>query len=135
MSSISSQSTTPATGTPHAGAAELWRGVLIGLIPLGVLAVIAAASVALTAVVRALTSGQDFSTEQLAVVLTLGIGLALGFVTYLIAIVWVWRRMTTWRLSGYARKAAGALWALAITALIVLLPVVLALVIPQHPAP
>lgn len=133
MSSTVSPTTTP--GMSHTRAAELWRGVLIGFLPLGLLVVIAAAALALTAGVRALVGGQAFSTEQLAVVLTLGIGLALGFVVYVIAIVRVWRRMTTWRLPGYARQATGALWALAITALIVLLPVVLALVIPQHPAP
>lgn len=94
-----------------------------------------AAAVGLTAVARALTSGQSFATEQLATILTLALGLALGFVLYSIAIVRVWRRMTAWRLAGAVRRATGALRALAITALIVLLPVVLALVIPQHPAP
>jgi hypothetical protein len=105
------------------------------LLPLGVLAVLVAAAVGLTAGVRALTSGQGFSNEQLATVLTLGIGLALGFLGYTIAIVRIWRCMTAWRLAGAGRQATGALWGLAITALLVLLPVVLALVIPQHPAP
>lgn len=135
MSSTSAQPTTPGAGVPPARIPELWRGFLIGVIPLGVLAVVVTAAVALTALARALTSGQGFATEQPATVLTLGLGLALGFVLYSIAIVRVWRQMTAWRLAGAGRQATGALWALAITALIVLLPVVLALVIPQHPAP
>jgi hypothetical protein len=135
MSSTSAQPTTPGAGVPHARLPELWHGVLIGCIPLGVLAALAAVAVGLTAGARALTTGQSFATEQLATVLTLALGLALGFVLYGIAIVLIWRQMTAWRLAGAVRKASGALWAMAITALIVLLPVVLALVIPQHPAP
>jgi hypothetical protein len=108
---------------------------LIGCIPLGVLVVLVVAAVGLTAVARALTGGQGFATEQLATVLTLVPGLALGFVLYTIALVRVWRRMTAWRLAGAVRRATGALWALVITALLVLLPAVLALVVPQHPAP
>jgi hypothetical protein len=97
--------------------------------------VLVAAAVGLTAGARALTSGQGFATEQLATVVTLALGLALGFVLYSMAIVLVWRQMTAWRLAGAGRQATGALCGLAITALIVLLPVLLALVIPQHPAP
>lgn len=135
MSSASSRSPTPAAGASHVGIPELWRGVLVGFLPLLLLAVFVVAAEALTVGARALSTGQDFSTEQLAVVLTLALGLALGLVVYVLALVRVWRRMTIWRLTGHARQAIGALWALAITALIILLPVVLALVIPQHAAP
>lgn len=135
MSSMASQSPMPVSDVPPVRTPALWRGVLVGLLPLGVLVVIVAAAVALTAGARALTSGQGFATEQLVTTLTLGLGLALAFIGYTLAIVRVWRQMTALRLAGDLRRATGALWALAITALIVLLPVLLALVIPQHPAP
>jgi hypothetical protein len=109
--------------------------VLNGLLPLVALIVVLAAALALTAGARALSVGWGFPAEHFATALTLGVGLALGFTVYTIALVRVWRRMTAWRRVGEGRRAAGALWALAITALVVLLPVLLALIIPQQPAP
>jgi hypothetical protein len=96
---------------------------------------IVAAAVILTAGARLLTVGHGFSAGQVATALTLGGGLALGFIAYAIALVRVWRRITSWRLAGQGRQAAGALSSLAITALVVVLPVVLALLLPQQPAP
>ncbi len=133
----SSPPDSPARGgeTRRTRVSPLWLGALIGLLPLLVLAVIEAAAVVLTAGARALTVGQGFAAEQLATALTLGVGLALGFVAYATLLVLVWRRIIVWRHAGQERQATGALFALALTALVVLLPVVLALLIPQHPAP
>ncbi|HLV97176.1 MAG TPA: hypothetical protein VKT82_00740 [Ktedonobacterales bacterium] len=135
MTSTAPQPSTPVSGTRRARLPELWRGVLIGLLPLLALAVALAVVSALTTGARALTVGLGFSAEQLATALTLGVGLALGFTVYAIALVRVWRRITAWRLAGQSRQAIGAFSSLAITALVILLPVVLALLIPQHPAP
>ena len=114
---------------------QWWRGVLLGLLPLLALAVIVAASVALTAEARAITAWLGFAAEQLATALTLGVGLALGCLVYTILLVWVWRRATAWRRAGQTRQATGVLCSLTITAVVVLLPVGLALLIPQHPMP
>jgi len=135
MTSVSSQRISSGSDSPTSRIPALWRGVLIGLLPLGILTVMVAAAIALTAGARALISGQDFFAERLVTSLTLGSALAIGFIMYAIAIIRTWGRITTWQLTGQVQQAKGALWTLALTALIVLLPVIIAFVFPQHHGP
>jgi hypothetical protein len=114
---------------------ERWRGALTGLVPLGLLVGIVGLALALTALVRVVTSGQDVATEKAAPLITFAVGGVVAVVTSSLALVRTWRRMRAWQQAGNAAQAAGAFWALALTPLIVSLPVLLALVIPQHPAP
>lgn len=114
---------------------KLWRGALVGLVPLGVLAGMVGLALVLTALVQTVTVGQDVATEKAAPLITLTVGVVMAVVTSLVALVRVWRRMRAWQQVGDVAQASGAFRALAATSLIVLLPFFLALFWPQHPAP
>jgi uncharacterized membrane protein len=111
------------------------RGVLAGLIPLGLLLLIVAITVLLTALARQLVASSGFFAQQQASMIVLIAGLVVALVVYIIAIVRTMRNITSWQRSGAIGQARAALLALGCTALIVLLPVVLAIVLPQNPAP
>ena len=111
------------------------RGVLIGLIPLGLLLLIVAVTVLLTALARQLVASSGFFAQQRASVIVLIAGLVVALVVYIIAIVRTLRSVTAWQRGGAGGQARAALLALGFTALVVLLPVVLASVLPQNPAP
>jgi hypothetical protein len=111
------------------------RGVLVGLIPLGLLLLVVAITVLLTALVRQLVASSGFFAQQQASVIVLIAGLILALVFYIIAIVRTLRNITSWQRSGAGGQARAAMLALGCTALVVLLPVVLAIVLPQNPAP
>jgi hypothetical protein len=131
MESASSQMESPALA-PRDSA---WRGVLTGLVPLGLLAVFVALAIGLTALARQMTLSAGFFTEREAVIATLVVGLLVAAVVYGVACFRMLRRVGVWLRDGYPAMATGALWALGITALVVALPVILAIVVPQHPAP
>jgi uncharacterized membrane protein YdbT with pleckstrin-like domain len=112
------------------------RGVLIGLIPLVLLLVLVAVTFLLTAPARQLVASSGFFAQQQAALIVLIIGLVMALVVYIIAIVRTLRRVKAWQKGGaLGGQARAALLALGLTALVVLLPVVLALVLPQNPAP
>ncbi len=111
------------------------RGALRGLVPLGLLVVVVGITLALSALTRQLFAGSGFFAQQEAAVITLIVGLVLTIVVYGVAIFFTLRRVATWQQTGAAAQARAALWALGVTAFIVVLPVLLAIVLPQHPAP
>jgi uncharacterized membrane protein len=111
------------------------RGALVGLIPLVLLIVIVAVTFLLTALARQLVASSGFFAQQQASVIVLVAGLAVALVVYIIAVVRTLRSITAWQRGGAVGQARAALLALGFTALVVLLPVVLAIVLPQNPAP
>jgi uncharacterized membrane protein YidH (DUF202 family) len=112
-----------------------WRGVLVGLIPLGLLAGIVEITLLVTALARQLAAEAGFFVQQQTALIALIVGLALAIVVYSVAIWRVLRRVRSWQRDGITTQANAALWALTTTALISVLPVLLALILPQHPAP
>ena len=131
MSSLSSNSQNL---SPRPGSDTL-RGALLGLVPLGLLVLIIAIALALAALGRQLFATSGFFAQQQAAVIILVAGFVLALVVYGIAIVLTLRRVASWQQSGIAVRARAALWSLGITALIVILPLLLAILLPQHPAP
>ena len=119
---------------PGTGSAAL-RGALVGLVPLGLLALIIAVALALAVLARQLTAASGFFAQQQAALITLIAGFVLALVVYVVAIVLTMRRIAAWQENGIAVQARAALWSLGITALIVILPLLLAILFPQHPAP
>src|SRR5215469_14368373 len=111
------------------------RGVLAGLIPLGLLLVFVALTVLLTALARQLVASAGFFAQRQTALIVLIAGLVVALVVYILAIVRTLRNITFWQQSGAFGQARAALFALGCTALVVLLPVVLAIVLPQNPAP
>jgi hypothetical protein len=114
---------------------DFGRGLLTGLAPLASLVVIIALAVALTALIRNLTASQGFFAQQQVSVITLVIGLIAAATSYTIGCVRALRRVGAWQRMGETTTAAGTLWALGVTILIILAPLLLAAVLPQHPAP
>ena len=119
---------------PGTGSATL-RGALVGLVPLGLLALIIAVALALAVLARQLTAASGFFAQQQAALIILIAGFVLALVVYVVAIVLTTRRIAAWQQNGIAVQARAALWSLGITALIVILPFLLAILLPQHPAP
>jgi len=111
------------------------HGVLIGLIPLGLLAGVVLVAVVITALARELTAGGGFYAQQQAALITLIVGLVLAIVVFAIACWRVLRQVAIWQKAGVAMQAAATLWTLGFTALVIISPILLALLLPQHPAP
>ena len=114
---------------------DAWRGALIGLIPLGLFAGCVVLALALTALARQLVSGSGFFVQQQAALVTLIAGLVLAVVIFALAVWRVLRRVAVWQRAGVAGQANAALWALGATALVIVVPVLLGLLLPQHPFP
>ena len=114
---------------------DVRRGLLVGLTPLVRLVIIAGVALLLTALARALTASLGFFTQQEVSVLVLGAGLLLAAVMFGTRCVRALWQVGRWQRAGDASPAAAALWSLGATALLVLLPVLLAWLLPQHPAP
>ena len=111
------------------------RGVLVGLIPLGLLAGCIALTVVLTALARQMTSGSEFYVQQQAALVMLIIGSVLTIVVFAVALWRVVRRVAIWQRTNVTVQAKAALWSLGATALVIVIPLLLALLLPQHPFP
>ena len=107
--------------------------LVIGLIPLVVLLATVTATLCAVALTRELIPTSEFFTQQQVELIVVIGGLVLATGLYLIALIRALRRIATWQARGM--RARVALSALLATALIVALPVVLAIVLPQSPAP
>lgn len=114
---------------------DVWRGILTGLAPLVVLVIAVTATLLLTALARLLFAGSGFFAQQQAGLIVLIAGLILSIACFGLAVWRALRRVALWQLIEARARAAAALWALGATALVIVLPVLLALLLPQHPAP
>jgi hypothetical protein len=111
------------------------HGVLIGLIPLGLLAGTLLLAVIATAIARALTASGGFYVQQEAALITLIVGLVLAIAVFAIACWRVFHQVALWQKAGAAVQAAATLWTLGCTALVIITPILLAFLLPQHPFP
>jgi hypothetical protein len=132
MASGALEETNAPVRSPAQGSA--WRGVLVGLIPLFLLLVVTIATLLVTTLVRVLTTSSGFFVEQRSAAISLIAGLVLATIVYASALVVTLRRIKGWQQNGAMTQARAALLALGVTAVIVALPVILAIVLPQHPA-
>lgn len=112
---------------------SVMRGVLVGLIPLGLLAGCVALTVALTALARQLASGSGFFVQQEAALVMVIVGLVLAVTVFAVAVWRVMRRVATWQQSGVTQQSKAALWSLGATAVVIVIPLLLAILLPQHP--
>ena len=111
------------------------RGIVAGFVPLMILLLVVVITVLLTALARQSVTSSGFFMQQQVSVIVLVVGLFMALIAYSVAIVRAWRKVTSWQRNNLIYQARAALIALGITALIVLLPVILAVVLPQSPAP
>src|SRR5450759_3742946 len=135
MSSLPSNSEIPAHAQPSTSENNTWRGLLIGFVPLVVLVILVVITLAVTALVRQIFAPSGFFVVQQAALITLITGLVIALVIYVVAMVLALRRVAALQRNGAKKSSNAALWSLAITAFIVLLPVLLAIALPQNPAP
>lgn len=129
------ESTVPTREPPTEVKGSAARGVWAGLGPLVLLAVFVVLAAVLTALARQLAAGSGFFAQQQAVLGTLIAGLVLAIVVFAIAVWRVLRRVVAWQRAGAVVQAKAALWALGATALVIVLPILLGLLLPQYPAP
>lgn len=111
------------------------RGALIGFLPLALLAGISIITLLLTAFARQLVASSGFFAQQQTALIVLLAGFVLAIVVFAVATWRVIRRVTAWQQDGAIKTARSALWAIGITTVIVVLPLLLAIALPQHPAP
>ena len=135
MSTHSIDETTAPTPQPVEVKGSALHGVLIGLIPLGLLAGFVLIAVVATALARELTAGGGFYVQQQAALITLIVGLVLAIVVFAIACWRVLHQVGIWQKAGAAIQATATLWTLGFTALVIISPILLAILLPQHPAP
>ncbi len=129
------EATAPAPQPSVEAKGSALRGVLIGLIPLGLLAGVVLLSVIATAIARGLTAGSGFYAQQEAALITLIIGLVLTIVVFAIACWRVLHQVGLWQKAGAAVQATATLWTLGLTALVIISPLRRAILVPQHPCP
>lgn len=136
MSTHSVEETTAPSPQPSVEAkGSALHGVLIGLIPLGLLAGVVLLAVIATAIARGLTASGGFYVQQEAVLITLIVGLVLAIVVFAIGCWGVLHQVGLWQKAGAAVQAASTLWTLGLTALVIISPILLAFLLPQHPFP
>lgn len=120
--------------TPTKGAASAgWLGLRVGVMPLVVLVSISFVTLLGAAVARTVTVG--FFAQQQAALAVVVAGFILAVGGYGITIARVMRRIAFWQAGGMHIQARTALCSLCSTALLVVLPLALAVLLPQHPAP
>lgn len=127
--------------TPRSGSSarsdatgDLWRGILAGLVPLVLLIVVVTLTVVCATVARVVATPMGFLTWQWIVAGVWAGGLVIAAVVYSVATVRALRRAAAWQDFGLTRQTTGVYWTLGVAALITLLPVLIAIALPQHPA-
>lgn len=115
--------------------AALGRGVARGLQPLLDVLLTAGVTVALTILAWHLTTGLDFFARRAITMSIAAVGLIATISVYAVTCRRTLRRVARWQEEGENTRALGALLALSLTAIVVALPVILAVLLPQHPAP
>jgi uncharacterized membrane protein len=114
---------------------DVVRGLLTGVVPLVVLAILVALALLGAQVTRHASAALGFFAQERATLIVLVSGLVLALIAYGIAIWLMVRRVAQWQQATRRLRAGVALWTMAATALIIILPVLLAVLLPQHPAP
>ena len=135
MSTSSTNPGGPQQRTVGSASNEAVRGLLVGLIPLGLLLVVVLVVLVLVVLARTLLSAAGFFVEQQVSLIILIVGFLATLIVSIIVTARTLRNIATWQQDSLTVRSRFALWALGFTALVVILPVLLALLLPQHPAP
>ncbi len=113
---------------------EFAAGFLVGLLPAGLVAGVLLLTIGATAVARALLLTSGYAMQHAAQPVIFAAGLVAGAVGAVASVVRVFARMRQWAERGEYERAQGSRWGLIVTAALLVLPVVLAILLPQHPA-
>lgn len=128
MKPRTSQRGTPISGTCQQDSSGLWHLILRGLTLLIVVTVIGIVLWGPIALIRLLIDpARYFLVQQCLFAIVMIAELALALITYIFALRWTLRHIEAWRESGQTSKVIAGLIALTFVALILDLPVILAL--------
>lgn len=125
---------TPETSSAIRGR-SLWPAILFGLLPLTVLGVTVSATFVIVALTRQSIPASAFVAQQQADLRVLLIGSLIVLLAFALAVLFLLRRIARWQKQGLVHRARISLWLLVATAAIIVLPVVIAVLLPQQPAP
>jgi hypothetical protein len=122
------------TGAAGGAADNILRGAGVGLAPAAFLYLGALIVFGFTMLMRVATNGLGFLTQLPVLNVTSALCLVALAVGFTLVSVRVFRQARRWREAGETTAANAVLWGLAASALLVLVPVLLAILLPQHPA-
>jgi hypothetical protein len=125
---------TTATGASGATPSAVLRGVGVWLAPAVFLYLGALVIFGVISLMRVATTGLGFLTQLPVLNVTSMLCLVALAVGFTLVSVRAFRRARRWRQDGETTAANAVLWGLAVSALLVLVPVLVAILLPQHPA-
>jgi hypothetical protein len=125
---------TTTTDASGATADSILRGVGIGLAPAAFFYVGVLVGFSLVSLLRVATVGLGFLTQLPLLNVTSALCLVALAVGFALVSVRVFRQARRWREAGATTAANAVLWGLGASALLVLVPVLVAILLPQHPA-
>jgi hypothetical protein len=128
MRSETSKGETPLPCADPGDRSRVWHIILQGLTLPALLAVIGVAVIVLIMLTRMLIDpARFFVVQQLIFAIVMIAGLALAIYTFIVTVKHALRRIETWRQSGHTTKVTAGLVALTLVAIIIVLPILLAL--------
>ncbi len=127
MSSISSEQGAEPISVGHA----VWTG----LAPAALVALTVAMGAAVTALARVIASPSGFLIWQWVAVAVWGVSLLIAAIVYIVSARLALRNAAAWQRMGLTTPSTIAYGALVVSALLMLLPMILGVTLPQHPAP
>lgn len=125
----------PSTPRVRHDTASAWRGFGRGLVPLALLSTGIAVTLALTLAARGLTAGLGYTISEWIAPGVFIVGWVATGVAYAVALARAFRHWRAQLRDERSAEGAGMLWALVITSAVVVAPLVVAALIPQHLAP
>ncbi len=118
---------TPTTCTKQEERTDIWSIIWLGLAPLFWLAIIGGAEVALLSLIRQSMNPSSFLLQQQIFLMVMISGLTAAIIAYTITMTRALRRIEMWRRDGHTTKATAGLVVVTAVAIIIVLPVILAL--------
>ncbi len=127
MSSMYAEQGVESVGVGHA----VWTG----LAPSALVALTLAMGAAVTALARVIAMPSGFLIWRWVTVAVWGVSLLIAAIVYIVLARRALRNAAAWQRIGLTTPSAIAYGALVISAVLMLLPVILGITLPQHPAP
>ncbi|HEY7021576.1 MAG TPA: hypothetical protein VH349_10700 [Ktedonobacterales bacterium] len=125
---------TTTTGASGGATGAILRGAGVGLAPAAFLYLSALVVFGFDTLMRVATTGLGFLTQLPILNVTSMLCLVALAVGFTLVSVRAFRRARRWRQDGETTAANAALWGLVVSALLVFVPVLVAILLPQHPA-
>lgn len=111
-----------------------WRGFWIGLIPFGLFVATIGLTIGLAILARLVSVPAGFLVWRWIIEGIWVAGLVIAAALFLYAALRVLRAAQGWQQARLQSQASGIFWALGISTLLVLLPLLMAVILPQQPA-